>query len=147
MTKVHHEKNREQTRKSLQDMIGDRYLIKDVLAKDIKKDNYLRNTQMLIFPGGRDKPYQKKLSPLGNLKIKEFVKAGGSYLGICAGSYYAGNKVEFSLDNHHHKISEYRELGFFSGVVKGPMYPGFSYSRSTGVKAVEMIFSDYSSNT
>ena len=127
---------------SLASSLGERYQIDEVRSDELKTKDWIRQTKLLIFPGGRDKPYHRKLSPSGNEAIRSFVEGGGSYLGICAGSYYAGEKVEFALESPAYRVSELRDLGFFPGVVRGPMYSGFSYARSGGVRAAKIVFED-----
>ena len=70
---------------SLASSLGERYQIDEVRSDELKTKDWIRQTKLLIFPGGRDKPYHRKLSPSGNEAIRSFVEGGGSYLGICAG--------------------------------------------------------------
>ena len=67
---------------------------------------------VLVMPGGRDKPYQENLSGKGIEIIKNFVKRGGSYLGICAGAYFASDRVEFEIGSDI-EVNEERDLKFF----------------------------------
>ena len=84
----------------------------------ITKDDWQSKAAALVFPGGRDLPYAEKLKGIGNQKIKDYVKNGGSYLGFCAGAYYACDKIEY--DNGKEKlIMAEMELGFFKGIAKG----------------------------
>ena len=81
-------------------------------AHDLPKSNHptiFRNSQAedvidgwwrdyadgFIMPGGADLPYCSKLNGPGNKQIQEFVRAGGSYVGFCAGAYYGSAYVEF----------------------------------------------------
>ena len=50
-----------------------------------------------VMPGGADRPYCAALNGEGNRRIRAFVEAGGAYLGLCAGAYYASQRVEFEL--------------------------------------------------
>ena len=92
---------------------------------------------MFVLPGGADIPYTKWLNGKGNEKIRTYVEKGGSFLGICAGSYYAGNFVEFALGTPL-EVKGVRELAFFPGTVKGPILAPYDYETSSGVRAAKI---------
>ncbi|AUI67042.1 MULTISPECIES: BPL-N domain-containing protein [Glaesserella] len=79
----------------------------------------LAHCQMLIIPGGADRPYCAKLNGLGNQQIQQFVQDGGFYLGICAGAYYATKQIEFTGKDY--SVFEQRELAFFDGIAVGSL--------------------------
>ena len=56
----------------------------------------LDECDVLIVPGGWPQKYSKNLGNKGFEKIRNFVKKGGKYIGICAGAYLASKR--FSLD-------------------------------------------------
>jgi len=60
---------------------------------DIKKGN-LENYLVLIIPGGYTKRAVSSLGKKGFETIRKFVAGGGGYIGICAGAYLAGQRVE-----------------------------------------------------
>ncbi len=128
--------------KTLSEVLKDQYQVSTISHLEILEDSVLQNSKLLIFPGGRDQPYHKKLQGYGNYKIKKYVEKGGNFLGICAGSYYGGSKVEFYLPNHKLNVIEDRELGFFPGAVRGPVFSGFLYNRPTGVRAAKLKWLD-----
>jgi glutamine amidotransferase-like uncharacterized protein len=90
--------------------------------------------------GGADLPYCRLLNGNGNEKISSFVYAGGHYLGICAGSYYAGAFVEFAKGTDLEVLGK-RELSFFPGVVQGPTFSPFAYSSTVGMRLVKLFTS------
>ena len=53
----------------------------------------------------------------------EYVNGGGSYLGLCAGAYYACARVEFEMGSELEVVGE-RELAFFPGIGRGSVAPG-----------------------
>jgi biotin--protein ligase len=60
--------------------------------------------------------YAGSLSATGEQKIREFVHAGGGYLGICGGAYFAASRVEwfdFKLPME--------SLSLFPGSARGPL--------------------------
>ena len=81
-------------------------------------DGCLNNARLLIMPGGADLYYCEKLNGAGNQAIKDFVANGGSYLGICAGAYYACAELDWACG----EIAGTRELNFYEGKASGPIY-------------------------
>ena len=51
--------------------------------------------KVILFPGGYAAWYNYFINKTGKERIRNFVKNGGGYLGICAGSYFAVDKVEW----------------------------------------------------
>ena len=50
------------------------------------------------MPGGSGSLQAKKLEEKGRVAVQEFVRNGGGYIGICAGSYLASSHYDWSLD-------------------------------------------------
>lgn len=113
------------------------YVIKTINANAIKNAQWLKNAILFIMPGGADLLYAKKLNGAGNAKIKQYVKRGGSYLGICAGSYYASSYVEFDKQGDLAVLGD-RELKFFDGKVIGPILASYSYDTQSGSRAAKI---------
>lgn len=108
-------------------------------ANDLIETEWDRSSHLLIMPGGRDRPYHAALQGKGNRKIRSFVENGGTYLGICAGAYYASARIEFDKD-FPLEICEERELAFFRGTAVGPAYGKgtFDYMSRSGVRAARL---------
>ncbi|WCR57262.1 MAG: hypothetical protein PG979_001319 [Rickettsia asembonensis] len=70
----------------------------------------------------------------GNDNIKNYLKNGGNFLGICAGSYYSGNYLEFTKGTNIEVIGE-RELKIFNGTVRGPLLAPYYYNSNKGARA------------
>jgi biotin--protein ligase len=88
----------------------------------------------LVMPGGADLPYVRKLRGNANQIIKDYVQNGGSYLGICAGSYYGSSYVAFDPGGPLEVVGK-RELGFFEGKAIGPVFGPFDYHSKSGARA------------
>lgn len=73
----------------------------------------------LAFPGGADRPYAEKLDGSGNRLIRAYVEAGGRFLGVCAGAYYACRRIDFTGADFAVKAE--RQLGFFPGTAVGSL--------------------------
>lgn len=86
-----------------------------------------------VMPGGRDLPYVRSLKGEGAKQIRKFVEEGGCYLGICAGSYFGGLRVEFAVGTDMEVTGE-RDLKFFDGVVAGPHLAPYDYRSLSGAR-------------
>ncbi|QDV28892.1 Glutamine amidotransferase subunit PdxT [Planctopirus ephydatiae] len=75
-----------------------------VSPEEIRDTDILTKTDVLIIPGGSASAQSKKLEDAGCAKIKEFVKNGGGYVGICAGAYLATSDYSWSLGLMNAKV-------------------------------------------
>lgn len=100
-----------------------------------------KENHVLIIPGGRDIPYNRLLRGKGTEKISRFVKEGGSYLGICAGAYFATAEVIFEKGTPL-EVHEKRELKFYPGCSRGTLYSHspFSYDSEEGAHAADIDY-------
>jgi glutamine amidotransferase-like uncharacterized protein len=57
----------------------------------------LAGFDVLIMPGGSGSKQAERLQEKGRREIQAFVRAGGGYVGICAGSYLASSHYDWSL--------------------------------------------------
>lgn len=71
---------------------------------------------ILVIPGGDMYQYSQDLSPTGKENIKDFVRAGGGYIGICGGAYFASEKVIWQGNQ-----LPMQPLGLFPGTAEGPI--------------------------
>ncbi|MGB1077594.1 MAG: BPL-N domain-containing protein, partial [Bdellovibrionales bacterium] len=90
-------------------------------ADDILNGCLTPEIDLFVIPGGADLYFCEKLNGKPNQHIREYVETGGTYLGICAGSYYGCKNIEWAK-NSPHQICEPRELQFFNGNAFGPIY-------------------------
>ena len=79
------------------------------------------------------------LNGAGNERIKQYVKRGGAYLGLCAGGYYGTSKCEFEVDNDKMRVVGKRELAFYPGICRGLAFNGFVYNSEAGARASKMM--------
>ncbi len=70
--------------------------ITKLTPKDII-DNDLSIFNILVFTGGSGSKQAMSLSEDGLTKVKNYINAGGKYLGICAGAYLATTGFDWSL--------------------------------------------------
>jgi biotin--protein ligase len=105
-------------------------------TSDILNTPWEKTCSLLIMPGGRDRPYHQALQGEGCRRIRRFVENGGTYLGICAGAYFASAQVRFDI-GFPLEVSETRELRFFPGSAVGPAYGKgtYDYESNKGARA------------
>lgn len=60
---------------------------KCVSGQDIR-DGILEQFDLILLPGGSGRGEAASMQPEGVEKVKEFVRSGKGYLGICAGAYF-----------------------------------------------------------
>lgn len=95
----------------------------DLLNGDLQ----MEKPGLLIMPGGESWVYLEYLGDRGAQEIIRFVKNGGSYLGICAGAFYATSHREGGaatgpygiglLEGVAHDGTYLKEPGYSEGVV------------------------------
>ncbi len=62
-----------------------------IFSKNELEDDFFDDVQMIAVPGGfGDSDSYDRLFNYNAYRVKEFVKNGGHYLGICMGAYWAG---------------------------------------------------------
>ena len=77
---------------------------------------WTKNCCLIAFGGGYDLGFINALGQKGTHIIRDFVQQGGSYLGFCAGAYWACNYIEFDKGGSLEVVGE-RFLKFFPGNV------------------------------
>ena len=84
-------------------------------------DSYIENNNLIglynaiHFPGGSSAQYNAQINEDGLSHIRDFVAAGGGYLGICAGSSFACDRVIWQGETYDYP------LDLFAGVGYGPI--------------------------
>jgi len=118
-----------------------RYVIEPVNSQKIIQGALQKGCALFVMPGGRDLPYLHALGKSGCEQICRYVEEGGSYLGICAGAYFASGYVDFQRGGRHEVQGE-RELKFFPGRAVGPaIFPKlFQYQSYAGAYAVDVLY-------
>ncbi len=130
-----------QTYNILKSLLGHAYDVMKVDATTLKNEPWEESCSLLVIPGGRDTPYCEDLKNEANDKIRQYVKQGGNYLGLCAGAYYASREIEFEK-NTAMEITGSRPLGFFPGLCRGTVYPGFVYNSEKGACSASVTYGE-----
>jgi glutamine amidotransferase-like uncharacterized protein len=86
----------------------------------------LDSFSVLCIPGGNMYQYAQDISSSGMENVRNFIRNGGGYIGICGGAYFASEKVVWRGDQ-----LPMTPLGVFPGTAEGPIkeivpYPNYS---------------------
>ena len=103
------------TREGIQSFLTARGLPWDPLPPEAVTATRLASASALYVPGGWAWPYVQMIAPEGKRAIRDFVRGGGSYIGVCAGSYFAADVIRWQ-----DRIVEY-DLDLFAGTASGPI--------------------------
>ena len=98
----------------------------ELVNADYINNKGLDNFSILCVPGGDMYQYAQDISSRGKENIKDFVRSGGGYIGICAGAYFASGKVVWQGNQ-----LPMTPLGIFPGTAQGPLnevapYPSYN---------------------
>ncbi len=90
----------------------------------IINNNLVGKFDIIHFPGGSSGDYDQLINFNGMQNIRNFVSNGGGYLGICAGGYFAADKIIWEGNTYD------SPLNLFSGTAYGPIdeiisWPGY----------------------
>lgn len=123
---------------TLRRLLAPNYAVTPVTGDMITKEPWTTTCALLVLPGGADLGYCRTLNGAGNRRIDQYVRRGGSYLGLCAGGYYGSKRCEFEVGNKTLEVTGSRELGFYPGTCRGGAFPGFVYQSEDGARAAEL---------
>lgn len=116
--------------------VGTRYAVQTISADALNYHPWTPTCVLLVFPGGRDVPYLNALPHAAPI-IRNYVRNGGSYLGLCAGAYFASARVEWEVGSMQEVVGD-RPLEFYPGTCEGCTYKGFSYNSEAGAYPVSL---------
>jgi glutamine amidotransferase-like uncharacterized protein len=118
----HDQGSGEFSRAALIAALGARFEVRRIYAREIiASDAWHESIELLAFPGGADLPYCRLLNGAGNGSIRRYVEAGGAFLGVCAGAYYASRRIAFEAESPA-AITAERELALFAGTARGSLH-------------------------
>lgn len=103
-----------------------------ISAKEIQGGR-LKDFDVLVHPGGSGGKQGRALAESGRKAVREFVRGGGGYLGVCAGAYLATNDYEWSLNLMDAKVVDRRHWARGKGTVNLQLSPeGTRFFRRDG---------------
>lgn len=86
----------------------------------------------LIMPGGADLPFLRRLGRDVITVIQEVVAHGGSYVGSCAGAYFASAACIFERHDERLRVVGDRPLKLFPYAAVGAVRENFRYGSEAG---------------
>ena len=103
------------TRRGIEAFLADRgFPWERVVAAEVDGAR-LAQAAALYVPGGWAWPYVRDLGPDAKRAVRAFVRGGGCYVGVCAGSYLAADLIKWQG-----RFVEY-DLDLFRGTAVGPV--------------------------
>ena len=93
-------------------------LSSEQLLSQLRASDAALDIALLVMPGGADRFYHRKLaveSRDGCALIRQYVRSGGAYLGLCAGAYFGSAWLEFAAQSE--QIRGRRQLAFADGLI------------------------------
>jgi len=71
--------------------------VAELIGPDEIRSGGLRQFDVIVFPGGSGSKQAAALGERGREALRSFLRAGGGYVGICAGAYLATQRYAWSL--------------------------------------------------
>lgn len=94
-----------------------RFQISRISAAEIQAGR-LADVSVLVHPGGSGGGQGRSLGEQGRKAVRDFVREGGGYLGVCGGAYLACNDYEWSLNLIDAKVVDKRHWARGKGTVR-----------------------------
>lgn len=131
---------------TLNDYYRDTFVIKEQSSIAFQKatpEILINTVALIIMPGGAGQAIYKQLGEQGNQTIKNYVKSGGRYLGICAGAYYGAEETKFEIgrgEPYEINSDTNAALGFYPGIAHGVAYEVgvFIYQSEAGARIAKL---------
>jgi len=89
---------------ALKTYLESRHIRYSIISATGVRNGKLLGYNILIVPGGWAYNYYKSLGSSGEAAIREFVKKGGGYIGICAGAYLAARAIIWEAGIYHYSL-------------------------------------------
>jgi len=87
-----------QSANGIMQALGNNFRYK-IFSKNALEDSFFDSVDLIVVPGGfGDADSFDTLFKYNKTRVKEFIKSGGQYLGICMGAYWAGQHYFDILD-------------------------------------------------
>jgi glutamine amidotransferase-like uncharacterized protein len=93
------------------------------LTAEAIRSGKLADVDVLVHPGGSGSKQGNDLGKEGRLAVRQFVKEGGGYLGVCGGAYLATNDYPWSLNLIDAKVVDKSHWARGSGTVTLQLSP------------------------
>jgi glutamine amidotransferase-like uncharacterized protein len=91
------------------------WTVENISAYQINSGYLNTEFDLIVFPGGDAGSYKLDISDTGTGEIRNFVNDGGGYIGICAGAFWASDRIVW-----HGREIDY-PLNLLPGTATGPL--------------------------
>lgn len=135
------------TKRALQELCPS-YDVRPTSALELALAPWQGTASLVVIPGGRDLPYVDEFSKPRTREdgsqvcaqdvVRDWVENGGSFIGICAGGYFASSRCTFEDGTDMQVVGERPGLQFFPGECRGTVYKGFVYESDAGARVVRL---------
>lgn len=98
-----------------------------IVCADVIRHGDLSNFDLLCMPGGWAYDYFTDLLSDGATKIRDFVRGGGAYMGICAGAFYACDYLVWEGSRYDYPMGLF--LGHGDGPLKEIPWPEYNMTK------------------
>lgn len=83
-----------------------------------QETDWMHKTNLFVCNGDSVTKFKEALCPGGEAKLKTYIDNGGTYLGICAGSYFGAGVIDFTGASFQKRRNG---LGLFNGLARGAL--------------------------
>jgi len=104
------------------------------------RNGELKPFDVLIHPGGSGGSQGRALEAQGRKEIREFVRNGGGFIGICAGAYLATDDYEWSLGLIEARVVDRKHWARGIGTVEVELSPTAKDFFGTGAERVTIHY-------
>ncbi|CAO1638101.1 unnamed protein product [Parajaminaea phylloscopi] len=137
------------TRKALQELCPT-YDVRPTSATELALAPWQSTASLVVVPGGRDLPYVEEMGKMrrkedgGMVSAQDAVRRwvaeqGGSFVGICAGAYFASTWCCFEQGTDMEVSGPREGLQFYPGECRGTVYKGFVYESDAGARVTRLV--------
>lgn len=124
----------------IQEMKYPRHLLRRTNAKRIERDlaAQVGARTLFIMPGGADMAFLQRLGTAGILRLRSAVERGATYIGTCAGAYFASRSCIFEAKDPKLRVVGTRPLSLAPYDAIGAIRAGFSYGSERGASLEQL---------
>lgn len=110
------------------------------LSPEAIRSGRLNDFDVLIHPGGSGSGQAKALEAEGRGVVRDFVRKGGGFIGICAGAYLATDDYEWSLGLIEARVVDRKHWARGKGSVEVELSPAARHFFGTGAGNVSIFY-------
>ena len=103
-------------------MLNDLRISYTKINRDSIKEGALKRYNVLLMPGGNNYEMGQELGSDGIGKVRNYIKLGGGYFGVCGGAFFAAStSIWRGWSDEQRTYIEVGGLGIIGGIADGPV--------------------------